>query len=108
MDSTFNENWLSDELIRNGIDLSDYGIASIAWEYPMICDAIDLAFHKNKIILGGDVFVMENGNPVSRGDSWYYNKTDHNDIANSYQVAKDYVTNYKNHMNGLVFALVVI
>lgn len=108
MEENRKTDWLTDELLGKGIDLSENGINSLAWEYPLICNVLELAYSNDKIILGGDVFFLKNGHPESKGYSWYYNKTGMNDVQEGYKTAKEYIEKFMKNNEGSIFTIVVV
>ncbi len=108
MEENRKTNWLTVELFEKSIDLSDNGINNLAWEYPTICNVLELAKSNDKIILGGDVFFLKNGRPESKGDSWYYNKTGINDVSNGYKIAKEYIEKFMKNNEECIFTIVVV
>lgn len=64
---------LPDDLSEESIDLQEISIAELAWSYPVIIRVIRYAADHGHVLLGGDVFKMENGSPAATGDSWYTN-----------------------------------
>lgn len=64
------------------------------------------------VILGGDVYRCQNGQPEITGDSWYYEHNHllltKNDVSNSIAAALSYIENY-HKLNGAeyLYSLIV-
>ena len=86
-----------EELILNALDLRSVGINEFAWRYENVLEVIESLCDNNCIILGGDVYKIEDKDSFvsSTGDSWYYNKGDsENDGVESCKKATEYIENY--------------
>jgi hypothetical protein len=59
-------------LLKNAIDLKEIGIFNIAWRSKETLAAIEFLANQNFVILGGDVFSLDNEDIESTGDSWYF------------------------------------
>lgn len=103
-------NILPDRLIKNTLDLECIGIHEFAWEYKFALNAIKFLSDNNYIILGGDVYRIndQSGKISSTGDSWYFNKaSDQSDVIESYKRARDYIEKYRNR-NGEYFCYSIV
>ena len=103
-------NILPKKLIINAYDLQIIGIKEFAWKYDFIFEVINILCENNCIILGGDVYEInnENGQISSTGDSWYFNKTyNKNDVVESCKKAIDYIKKHYN-INGENFCYTLV
>lgn len=57
-------------------DLNEYGIKNYAFDLPYAIAYMCEAVNQNKLILGGDIVVSNNGYYVESYDSWYSNQKD--------------------------------
>ena len=58
------------------IDLSEHGIKNYAFDLPYAIAYMCEAVNQNKLILGGDIIVSENGCYTESYDNWYSNQKD--------------------------------
>jgi hypothetical protein len=101
---------LSNKLLKNAIDLQSIGIHELAWKYDYIIKVIKTINAHGIIILGGDVYRINDINKriSSTGDSWYFEKKLTDDsVAESETKAIDYISNYYNR-NGECFCYSVV
>jgi hypothetical protein len=92
-------NLLSEKLIQNAHNLKSIGVFELAWKYDYILNVINILYDNKYIILGGDVYKIDEINEqiLSVGDSWYYNKAfGEDDIIYSYRKAIEYISKYHN------------
>lgn len=83
--------------------LDSLGISDPAFAYADMKNILQILSASNYVILGGDVYRFQNGQPELTGDSWYY-KHSHlllttNDVSNSIAVALSYIEKYHS-LNG--------
>jgi hypothetical protein len=97
-------NLLDEEILKKAIDLDSIGVHEYAWPYDVIMKIIEVATNNSMLILGGDILVMESGNPIHTGDNWSYNEKD---ISGSKDRAIEYLKNYVNR-NGDNFLVVLV
>jgi hypothetical protein len=104
-----------EQLIRTGISLDHLGIIEIAWDKNDAIAAISFLCNSGYIILGGDVYVMDNGCLQYTYDNWFFEPRalkDHQNIHNYLiQKSKDKAIHYVNQyykMNGDKFYYTVV
>ncbi len=100
-----------DEVLSIGIPLSDIGVNNWALNKTQSIKAIEELRRENISILGGDVYEMINGSPVSNYDNWYCNREDNesweNFVIRSTEYARRYIEGYKqNNEKEIYFTLV--
>jgi hypothetical protein len=101
---------LSERLVMNALDLRCIDINENAWKYNCILEVLNVLFHNNYIVLGGDVYKIDKqGREITAtGDSWYFNKTSGNsDVIDSFRKASDYIKKYHDR-NGESFCYSVV
>ena len=86
----------SERQIENSIDLQCIGVYEFAWRYIFAVEIIKVLNDNNYIILGGDVYRIDDKNRriFSTEDGWYFNKTNKNDVIESCGKAITYIENY--------------
>ena len=105
---SINYDWLPKPLFDLGIDLSDSGIAGLAWPYPAIIDVLKSAKFSGKVILGGDVFFKTNDKIESKGEGWFYNEDGNFDSEKSYLKATDYIEKFMKNNSECIFEIVIM
>lgn len=92
------------------ISLESIGVEGIAYTKS---EALRIAveyYNSNIPILGGDVYIFNNGNIKLTYDNWYCNRnnseTSYEYVARSYQVACDYIKKYSDNAN-IFFSFVI-
>ena len=58
------------------VDLKEYGIDNVAFDFPSAISYMCEAMNQGYIILGGDIIVFENGRYTESGNSWWSDKKD--------------------------------
>lgn len=89
-------------VLNKGIDLSDIGINNYAYSCDCIDDVLNELEKLHFTILGGDVYVVEEGKLILSYDNWYYTKTNTlSDCSLSISKARKYIEYYleKNGRN---------
>ena len=100
--------FIPEELIELAIDLKYLHIYNIAWKFPEILQVIDLFTNNSKIILGGDVFKINEKLEIEfTYDSWYYNRiegiSDSELLKQSREKAIDYIKKYVQRNNDIFY-----
>lgn len=94
------------------VSLSSLGISDPAFAYADMKNILQELSTDNYVILGGDVYRCQNGQPEITGDSWYYEHNHllltKNDVSNSIAAALSYIENY-HKLNGAeyLYSLIV-
>ena len=91
------------------ISLESIGVDGIAYTK---CEALRIAeeyYNSNIPILGGDVYIFNNGNIRPTFDNWYCNRNDsetsYEYVVRSYKVSCDYIKKYPDNAN-IFFSIV--
>lgn len=100
--------WISEELGSIAIDLNEFGISNLAWQYPTIIEVLKEAYENGKVILGGDIYFLVDGKLETKGDNWYFNKDGLNDSEKSFSKAVEYIEIYMLNNSGCIFSIVVV
>ena len=98
--------FFSQELLDSGFALREpIGVYEIAWKYSDVIKVLVLAKEKKMVILGGDVYGINNNEITTTYDSWYFSG---NDFVKSFEKAKDYIDNYhKKNGDNFIYSLVI-
>lgn len=86
-------------LLELAVDLKERGIYNFAWKSKEAITAIEFLASNEFIILGGDVFSLDNELIESTGDSWYFeskNVKEKDAINKSKEQAISYIRQYTN------------
>lgn len=86
-------------LMENAVDLKEVGVYNFAWKSKEAVEAIEFLADNGFIILGGDVFSLNNEDIESTGDSWYFenkNEREKAAINKSKEKAVSYIKKYTN------------
>ena len=91
------------------ISLESIGVDGIAYTKSEALRIADENYNSNIPILGGDVYLFNNGNILPTYDNWYCNRNDsetsYEHVVRSYQVACDYIKKYPDNAN-IFFSIV--
>ncbi len=91
------------------ISLESIGVDGIAYTKSEALRIAEEYYNSNIPILGGDVYLFNNGNIKPTFDNWYCNRnnseTSYEYVARSYQVACDYIKKYPDNAN-IFFSIV--
>ncbi len=87
--------------------MSVIGINEYAWNYDSIVEMIPLLREKRLPILGGDVFIIENGIVKLTYDSWYYEEKSDCAYEDSYKKAVDYIKLFEGKDGKYIYSIVV-
>lgn len=91
------------------ISLESIGVDGIAYTKSEALRIAEEYYNSNIPILGGDVYLFNNGNIKPTYDNWYCNRnnseTSYEYVARSYQVACDYIKKYPDNAN-IFFSIV--
>lgn len=99
-------------LLEKAVDLKEIGIYNLAWKSKEAIAAIEFLADNGFIILGGDVFSLNNEDIESTGDSWYFeskNIMEKTAINESKEQAVSYIKKYtsrtinKEYIYSIVF-----
>jgi Immunity protein 40 len=97
-----------DAVLVNGLSLEEYGIANYALSKTNALVAIDKLRNMGVTILGGDVYLREDIDWKSTGDSWCIEIQDGNisdqSVDLGYEKALEYINNYR--IENIYFAIV--
>lgn len=98
----------SQELLKTGYNLTAIGISEIAWKCEDALNAINFLADRGYAILGGDVYMLNNGDIEPTCDSWYINKSANKCfIDQSRKAAIEYITQYTSkNGDGFVYSIV--
>lgn len=92
---------------RKGISLKCFGINEKAWTFNDVMDLLDKLQTNNCIVLGGDVYKIEDSTIKITYDSWYYDKVTDDDVYNSVKEAREYIYRYcKMNKGNFAFSIV--
>ena len=85
------------------ISLESIGVDGIAYTKSEALRIAEEYYNSNIPILGGDVYLFNNGNIKSTFDNWYCSRNDsetsYEYVVRSYQVACDYIKKYPDKAN---------
>ena len=85
------------------ISLESIGVDGIAYTKSEALRIAEEYYNSNIPILGGDVYLFNNGNIKPTFDNWYCNRNDsetsYEYVVRSYQVACDYIKKYPDKAN---------
>ena len=88
-------------VIDTAISLEELGIKDLAWKWKDIHNVITFLIDNEYAILGGDVYLLENGEKIITYDNWYLDKETGTSwldyVTKSKKVAIEYIDNY--HIN---------
>ena len=91
------------------ISLESIGVDGIAYTKSEALRIAEEYYNSNIPILGGDVYLFNNGNIKPTYDNWYCNRnnseTSYEYLVRSYQVACDYIKKYPDNAN-IFFSIV--
>ena len=91
------------------ISLESIGVNGIAYTKSEALRIAEEYYNSNIPILGGDVYLFNNGNIKPTYDNWYCNRnnseTSYEYVVRSYQVACDYIKKYPDNAN-IFFSIV--
>ena len=91
------------------ISLESIGVDGIAYTKSEALRIAEKYYNSNIPILGGDVYLFNNGNIKPTFDNWYCNwnnsETSYEYVARSYQVTCDYIKKYPDNAN-IFFSIV--
>ena len=92
------------------ISLESIGVDGIAYTKSEALRIAEEYYNSNIPILGGDVYLFNNGNIKPTFDNWYCNRnnseTSYEYVVRSYQVACDYIKKYPDNAN-ILYSFVV-
>ena len=99
-------NFFSQKLLDSGFFLREpIGVYEIAWKYSDVIKVLVLTKEKKMVILGGDLYGINNNEITTTYDSWYFSG---NDFVKSFEKAKDYIDNYhKKNGDNFIYSLVI-
>ena len=92
---------LTKELLKDAYHLESIGINEYAWKIDEVMQVIDYLKNNRFLILGGDVYGINNNTIQITGDSWYINKNDYESIEESFQASIVLAINYIKKYNKL-------
>ena len=91
------------------ISLKSIGVDGIAYTKSEALRIADEYYDSNIPILGGDVYIFNNGDIKPTYDNWYSNRNNsetlYEYVVRSYQVACDYIKKYPDNAN-IIFSIV--
>ena len=91
------------------ICLKSIGVDGIAYTKSEALRIADEYYNSNIPIIGGDVYIFNNGDIKPTYDNWYSNRnnseTPYEYVTRSYQVACDYIKKYPDKAN-IFFSIV--
>ncbi len=73
------------------IDLREQGISGHTWLISDRDEVIETLLNENRVILGGDILKLKNGEYVYDGSNWYYNG---NSCVESVKKTKEYFASW--------------
>ena len=97
---------LPNELLRKGFSLrEDIGVYEIAWRYSDIMEVLNIVKDKKMVILGGDVYELDNKIPFPTYDSWSFSEKNY---KKSFDKAVEYISNYHSaNGDNFIYTIVV-
>ena len=85
-------NIVPQDLLERGINLREkLGFYEIAWKFDDVMEVLKITRGKGMIILGGDVYRLSGNEPIITYDGWSTNRG----VNNAFEVAIQYITNYR-------------
>ena len=105
------QQYLPPHLIENAVSLEEIGISEYAWKWYDVLKVIDILVANKILILGGDVYLWQDGKLGPTGDNWYINRagyvtTDH-DLHNAKNISDNYVKKYmEKHGESYYYSIV--
>ena len=85
-------NIVPQDLLERGIRLrEELGFYDIAWRFDDVMEVLKIAKSKDMVILGGDVYRLSGNEPIITYDGWSTNRG----VNNAFEVAIQYITNYR-------------
>ena len=73
------------------IDLKERGISGHIWLIADINEVIETLFNENRVILGGNILTLKDGEYAHDGSNWYYNG---DSCEESVKKAKEYFASW--------------
>lgn len=93
-------NKIADDILCSGISLHEYGVNNVAIPYADALEALSKLEAADIGVLGGDVYLRENGIMTVTYDNWFCDHLADEFLAQfvirSVSIAKSYVSNYQN------------
>lgn len=85
-------NIVPQDLLERGIRLREkLGSYYIAWKFDDVMEVLKIARDRDILIVGGDVYRLSGNKPIITYDSWDTEEED----DNAFEVAIEYITNYR-------------
>lgn len=99
-------NILPEKLLNKGFFLREcIGVYEIGWKYSDIMEVLIIIKENKMIVLGGDVYELNNNEITITYDNWSFSG---NDFIKSFEKAIEYIDNYhKNNGDNFIYSVVV-
>lgn len=96
------------EKLNDAYSLMDIGINEYAWDYENICLLIKKLKERRIPILGGDVYLVDNGTITPTYDSWYTKKDAECDYCeSSYLQTLEYIDLFEDKVGKYIYSIVI-
>lgn len=82
---------MKNDILDKRINLESQGISGDVWKITDCKDVIEWALFENKVILGGEILALRNGEYLFESSNWYYNG---NSCDESVKRAKEYFSKW--------------
>lgn len=95
------------DFIKHGYSLTCIGVNEYAYDFVTSLKILEYVKSRNWIVLGGDVYLKNQGSIVATFDNWYYNPVGKLDSEKSISKAIDYLTRYSTIKKNAIYSIVV-
>jgi hypothetical protein len=93
--------------IKDAIPLYSFGINEMAWDFDNVIEIISLLRTENIPILGGDVYLINDGIVKATFDSWYFDNIINLDCEYSYEKTIEYIMIFEKKDEKYVYSIVI-
>jgi hypothetical protein len=101
----------TDAILAVGKSLEDLGIRNWALEQDQALEALNQLAREGIAVLGGDVYLMQEGKLQVSYDNWYCERPltekEEDFVSRSIEVARTYIKNYRSPLDGPAFFAIV-
>lgn len=95
---------IKEYILKHGESLSEAGVDGYGLTKESIISLMNSDLVEGTVVLGGDVYELNNGKPCLSFDNWYFDPTGSpSDSEESIAKALEYVTRYRK--DGVLFSL---
>ena len=88
------------QIFRRGLVLASLGLDERAWKPADALKLLDILMSANIAVLGGDVYVLDNGEIERTNENWYFNvkagESSEDLVQRSFEVATKYIRQLQN------------